>query len=138
MYRRMTASAGAVGLAVATIVLGASGAAANPPTPNAGCRAVPGVTVSGDNIIFSGFAECGGHISSGRIFVLAYVGPPEVQKFVERSEARCPLDESRCDGKIVSLPNPPGPQTFCSFVESHIGHTANTVDIDREKTCFER
>lgn len=140
MRKRTTTFVGTLGLALAMLVVGSPAAAADPPPPqyHAECTAHPGVTTSGDQVVFSGFIRCDPYINGGTVFVLAYVGDRESQKFQQRTDKKCPLETERCDGTPLSLPNPPGMQTFCSSTEAFVGRTQKTVEVVREQFCAER
>jgi hypothetical protein len=135
----MQAIFGTLGFAVAMLTAAAPvAAAADPPKYHVECTAHPGVTTSGDEVVFSGFIRCDPFVKGGTIFVLAYVGDREAQDFKERTDKKCPIDDERCDGVPLSLPNPPGLQTFCSSTEAFIGTTSRTVEVVRGQLCLER
>jgi hypothetical protein len=139
LRRRLSSIFGIVGLAAAMLAIGAPISAAEPPAPEykAECTSHPGVTTSGDQVVFSGFIRCEPYINGGTTFVLAYVGDREGQEFKQRTDRKCPIDK-RCDGTPISLPNPPGLQTYCSSTEAFVGVTQKTVEIVREQFCSER
>lgn len=138
MRSRIYTLVGAIGLAFTMLVINAPGSTASPPPEqyHVECTAHPGVTTSGNQVVFSGFIRCTPFVKGGTIFVLAYEGDSEVQSFKERTDKKCSIDQSRCDGKAISRAKAPGPQTYCSYVEAMVGVSAKTVERVNEKLCL--
>lgn len=105
-------------------VLASSAKSAQMQAAKRSCRGVPGVTRSGNKIIFSGFVHCTPNIHGGNLFLLAYSGNKQVQHFRKRSVASCFNVYQRCYANVLRLPNPRGKQTFCSVLDGRIGWTS--------------